>query len=64
MHAVLNIGLGIGCLAVGLLMASIALWFSWNGIKEKDKVSVFFGLAILAVAVFALISAYNMFTKL
>jgi len=64
MQATLNIGLGIGCLVVGGLMAFIAIWFGLNGIKEKDGVSVFFGLAILGVAVFAFVSAFNLFTKM
>ena len=57
----LNIGLGIGCLLVGGLMAFWGVWFIINGIKEKEWGSVFLGILGVGLACFAVYSAINLF---
>ncbi len=58
-----NIGLGIGCLIIAVLMALIGGWFSWTGLRDKDWSALLLAILILAVAVFAVVSAVTLFTK-
>ena len=61
MVSTVNIGLGIGCVIIGLLMAFLGVWFMWNGFKDKDWSSVVLSVMIFGVAAFAGVSAYNLF---
>ncbi len=63
MGSAVDIGLGIGCLIIAILMAGIGGWFSWTGFKDKDWSALFLAILILAVAVFAVISAISLFTR-
>ena len=63
MGVAVNIGLGIGCLVIAVLMAVIGGWFSWTGLRDKDWSAVVLAILILAVAVFAIVSAVSLFTK-
>ena len=58
-----NIGLGVGCLVIAVLMAVIGGWFSYAGIRDRDWSAVVLAVLILAVAVFAVVSAVSLFTK-
>jgi len=65
MISAVNIGLGIGCIVIAVLMAAIGGWFSWTGIRDREWSSVILSLLIFGVAVFAVVSAINLFsTKL
>jgi hypothetical protein len=65
MVSAVNIGLGIGCIVIAVLMLAMGGWFSWTGFRDRDWSSVFLSVLILAVAVFAVVSAVNLFsTKL
>jgi hypothetical protein len=60
-----NIGLGIGCIIIAVLMVTIGIWFIWTGIRDREWSSIILSVLILAVAAFAIVSAYNLFaTKL
>ncbi|MHB8085574.1 MAG: hypothetical protein ACYDHZ_07100 [Dehalococcoidia bacterium] len=63
MGVAVNIGLGIGCLIIALLMALIGGWFSYAGFRDRDWSGVVLAILILAVAVFAVVSAVSLFTK-
>ena len=63
MGVAVNIGLGIGCLIIAVLMALIGGWFSWTGLRDKDWSALLLAILILAVAVFAVVSAVTLFTK-
>ncbi|MGA2367145.1 MAG: hypothetical protein ABSF74_01020 [Dehalococcoidia bacterium] len=63
MGVAVNIGLGIGCLVIAVLMATLGGWFSWTGLRDKDWSAVALAILILAVAVFAVVSAVSLFTK-
>jgi drug/metabolite transporter superfamily protein YnfA len=63
MGVAVNIGLGIGCLIIAVLMAVIGGWFSWSGLRDRDWSALMLAILILAVAVFAVISAVSLFTK-
>lgn len=57
-----NLGLGIGCLLIAALMAIMGGWFIWSGLRDRDWSSVGLSIIIFAVAAFACISAYKLFT--
>jgi hypothetical protein len=63
MQSAVDIGLGIGCLIIAMLMAGIGGWFCWTGFKDKDWSALFLAILILAVAVFAVVSAINLFIR-
>jgi hypothetical protein len=44
-------------------MAVIGGWFSWSGLRDRDWSALMLAILILAVAVFAVISAVSLFTK-
>lgn len=58
-----DIGLGIGCLIIAVLMALIGGWFSWTGLRDKDWSALLLAILILAVAVFAVVSAVSLFSR-
>jgi hypothetical protein len=58
----LNTGLAIGCIVIGVLMLVIGGWFCFTGVKDKDWSTFVFSLMILGVAGFAFYSAYHLFT--
>ncbi|MBN1376180.1 MAG: hypothetical protein JXA01_08505 [Dehalococcoidia bacterium] len=62
MVSAVNIGLGIGCIVIAVLMAVIGGWFTWTGIKDREWSSVVLAALIFGVAVFAVISAVNLFS--
>jgi len=62
MPSAVHIGLGIGCLVIAVLMVTIGVWFSWSGFRDRDWSAVLLALLIIAVAVFATISAFNLFS--
>ncbi|MBN1691572.1 MAG: hypothetical protein JW901_11170 [Dehalococcoidia bacterium] len=62
MVSAVNIGLGTGCIVIAVLMVVIGGWFIWTGIKDREWSSVVLAVLIFAVAVFAAISAVNLFS--
>lgn len=62
MVSAVNIGLGIGCIVIAVLMLAIGGWFSYTGIRDREWSSVILSLLIIGVAVFAVISAVNLFS--
>lgn len=58
----LNTGLALGCIIIGVLMLVIGSWFAFTGLKDKEWSTFFFSLMILGVAAFAFYSAYHLFT--
>jgi len=62
MVSAVNIGLGIGCIVIAVLMLLIGGWFSWTGFRDREWSSVFLSALIIAVAVFAIVSAVNLFS--
>jgi hypothetical protein len=63
MQIALNIGLGIGCLVVAVLMGLIGGWFMVNGVRDKDWSAIFVAAMILALTIFALSSAVMLFIR-
>lgn len=61
MVGAVNIGLGIGCIVIAVLLAVIGGWFSYAGFKKREWSSVLLAILIFGVAVFAIISAVNLF---
>ena len=62
MTSAVNIGLGVGCVVIALLMTAIGGWFIWSGFRDREWSSVVLSILIFAVAAFASVSAYNLFT--
>ncbi len=58
-----NLGLGIGCALIAAPMAVIGVWFGVNGVKDRDWSTLIVAILILAVVVFAAISAVGLFLK-
>ena len=63
MNIGVNLGLGIGCMVIAVLMAAIGMWFVVNGVKDRDWSAIIVAILILAVAAFALSSAVALFLK-
>jgi uncharacterized membrane protein YccC len=62
MVSAVNVGLGIGCLVIALLMAVIGGWFVWTGARDREWSSIVLAVFIYGVAAFAVISAVNLFS--
>ena len=62
MVSAVNIGLGIGCIVIAVLMAAIGGWFSFTGFRDREWSSVALSVLILAVAAFAVVSAVTLFS--
>lgn len=63
MNIGVNVGLGLGCLLIAVLMGSIGAWFAFSGFKDRDWSAIVVATLILAVAIFALGSAVGLFLK-
>ena len=63
MNIGVNLGLGIGCMVIAVLMAAIGTWFIVNGVKDRDWSGIIVAILILVVAAFALSSAVALFLK-
>lgn len=63
MQVALNVGLGIGCLVIAVLMGLIGGWFMVNGVRDRDWSAILIAGLILALTIFALISAVTLFMR-
>lgn len=62
MPFMLNVGLVVGCIIIGILMLAIGGWFCMTGVKDRDWSTVVLAIMVLGVAGFAFYSAYYLVT--
>ena len=55
--------LGVVCIAIGILLLPLSIWFLQPALKNKDRVSLVIAIIVLVVSVFCFIGAYNLFTQ-
>jgi NhaP-type Na+/H+ or K+/H+ antiporter len=54
--------LGVVCIAIGVLLIPLCIWFLRPAIKNKDRASLVAAILVLALAAACFIGAYMMFT--
>ena len=55
--------LGAVCIAIGLLLIPLSIWFLQPAIKNKDRVSLVIAIVILVLSAFCFIGAFSLFTQ-
>jgi chromate transport protein ChrA len=54
--------LGVVCIAIGVLLIPLCIWFLRPAIKNKDRVSLVVAIMVLALAAACFIGAFSLFT--
>jgi hypothetical protein len=54
--------LGVICIAIGVLLIPLSIWFLRPAIKSRDRASLIIAVLVLALAAICFAGAYSMFT--